>query len=110
MQEEICEAYRDVQVVPVVCDLKAVNAVGITGPEQYRFEIFKNMIVDLVTRQYFTDVRLFFVVEEKHKDRIHWLRFLPGAYCAQTDTRAIVSDDESENLIFEYLYKELSER
>ena len=110
MPEQICEAYKYVQNVPVVCDLKAVNAVGITGPEQYRFEIFKNMIVDLVTRQYFTDVRLFFVVEEQHKDRIHWLRFLPGAYCAQTDTRAIVSDDESKNLIFEYLYKELSAR
>ena len=110
MPEQICEAYKYVQNVPVVCDLKAVNAVGITGPEQYRFEIFKNMIVDLVTRQYFTDVKLFFVVEEQHKDRIHWLRFLPGAYCAQTDTRAIVSDDESKNLIFEYLYKELSAR
>lgn len=110
MPEQISEAYKYVQGVPVVCDLKTMNALGITGQEQYRFELFKNIIVDLVTRQYFSDVRLFFVVEEKHKDRVHWLRFLPNVYCEQTDTRAIVGDDESKNLIFEYLYKELTVR
>lgn len=110
MPEKLCEAYRYIQNVPVVCDLKTMNALGITGQEKYRFEMFKNIIIDLVTRQYFSDVRLFFVVEEKHKDRVRWLRFLPGAYCEHTDTRAIVNDDESKNLIFEYLYKELTIR
>lgn len=110
MPEQLFETYRYVQGVPVVCDLKSINALGIMGKEQYRFELFKNIIVDLVSRQYFSDVRLFFVTEEKHKDRVHWLRFLPNAYCEQTDTRSIISDDESKNLIFEYLYKELTIR
>lgn len=110
MPEQISEAFRYVQNVPVVCDLKSMNALGIMGQEQYRFEVFKNIIVDIATRQYFSDVRLFFVAKEEHKDRVHWLRFLPNAYCEQTDTRAIVSDDESKNLIFEYLYKELTIR
>lgn len=110
LPKQISESYRYVQGAPVVCDLKAMNALGIMGQEEFRFELFKNMIVDLVSRQYFSDVRLFFVAEKKHKDRLHWLRFLPNAYCGQTDTRAIVSDDESKNLIFEYLYKELTLR
>lgn len=41
---------------------------------------------------------------------MHLFRFLPGAYCVQTDTRGIVTDDESKTLIFEYLYKELTMR
>lgn len=36
--------------------------------------------------------------------------FFLGAYCVQTDTRGIVTDDESKTLIFEYLYKELTMR
>lgn len=104
------EAYRNVQNVPVVCDLKSMNALGITGTEKYRFELFKNMIVDIVIRQFPSDVRLFFIVEKQHRSRVHWLRFLPNVYCEQTGTRAIVSDDESKNLIFEYLYKELTLR
>lgn len=56
------------------------------------------------------DVKLFFVAEKEHAGRMHLFRFLPGAYCAQTDTRGIVTDDESKTLIFEYLYKELTMR
>lgn len=110
LPQQIAEIYRNIPNAPVVCNLKEINAVGITGEESNRFEIFKNIILDITTRHYPTDVRLFFIAEKEHKERVHWLRFLPGVYCDTLQTRGIVSDDESKTLIFEYLYKELSAR
>ncbi len=42
--------------------------------------------------------------------RIVWLRHLPNVENGVTGTRNIVCDDDSKNLIFEYLYKELTLR
>ena len=108
--EKLCEEFKNVQDAPVVCDLKTVNAIGIMGAPRYRFEMMKNLVVDLAARQYFTDVKMIFVAEKQNKDSVYWLRFLPHVYNDTIDGRNIVCDDESKNLIFEYLYKELSFR
>ena len=70
----------------------------------------KLIVTDVALRHFAADVKLFFVAEKEHAGRMHLFRFLPGAYCVQTDTRGIVTDDESKTLIFEYLYKELTMR
>ena len=108
--EEICKEYEYVHDAPVICKLKDINALGIIGKEEYRFEIMKNMIVDLCSRQYYTDLKLFFVVEECNKDKVNWLRFLPFVYNDVLGIRNIVDNDDSKNIIFEYLYKELTFR
>lgn len=108
--EELAQEYRELANAPVVCDLKAINALGIVGSSEHRFAFFKNIIIDLVGRQYHTDLKLVFVAEKEHKDQIHWLRTLPHVYCDPIGSRLLVSDDESKNLVFEYLYKELSSR
>ena len=66
MPEQISEAYKYVPGVPVVCDLKSMNALGITGRSSTGLNCSR-ISRRSVTRQYFSDVRLFFVVEEKHK-------------------------------------------
>lgn len=108
--EQLSEKYKNIHEAPIVCDLKSVNAVGIVGVEKYRFSIFKNFVIDICARQYSTDVKLFFVAEKEHKDKIYWCRLLPHVYNSEIGIRNIVCDDESKNLIFEYLYKELSLR
>ena len=108
--EEICKEYEYVHDAPVICKLKDINALGIIGKEEYRFEIMKNMIVDLCSRQYYTDLKLFFVAEECNKDKVNWLRFLPFVYNDVLGIRNIVDNDDSKNIIFEYLYKELTFR
>ncbi len=108
--EQICVEYKHVHRAPIVCDLKEIHALGIVGTLNFRFEFLKNMVLDLVARQYFSDVKLFFVASEVHKDHIRWLRFLPHVYNQTVQIRNMVYDDESRNLIFEYLYKELSAR
>lgn len=108
--ERIAEDYLMIDEAPVVCDLKKNNAIGIIGAEEYRFSILKNMVIDICARQYHTDMKLFFVADEEHKDRIIWLRFLPQINNEVIGARNIVSDDESKNRIFDFLYKELTLR
>lgn len=108
--ERMQKKYRYLKEAPIVCDFKSVNAVGIVGLEKYRFEFLKNIVIDIVARQYFTDVKMVFVTKEENREKVHWLRMLPNVYSDQLKTRMIVSDDESKNLIFEYLYKELTIR
>lgn len=110
MPEAICNEYKNVHNAPIVCDLKEANAVGVIGSLENRFTIFKNIVIDLVARHYFTDVKLFFVTENEHKEQIRWLRMLPHAYNDDIGIRNIVCDDDSKNIIFEYLYKELTFR
>ena len=106
----LCDQYKYIHNAPIVCNFKEANAVCIVGEAGHRFELFKNIVVDISARHYYTDVKLFFVAEEQNKDKIHWLRFLPHAFNDDLGVRNIVCDGESRNIIFEYLYKELTER
>lgn len=108
--ERLSNEYRYIQAAPVICDLKVVNAIGIVGNEQFRFCLFKNIIIDIIARQYFTDVKMVFVAEEKNADKVTWLRMLPYVNTDDTKLKTIVYDNESKNFVFEYLYKELSIR
>lgn len=108
--EQICAEFKDVQNAPIVCDLKKHNAIGVVGALDYRFEMLKNIVVDIVGRQYFSDVRMVFVADIVHSDYVQWLRFLPHVYNNEVGVRNVVIDDESKNIVFEYLYKELTTR
>lgn len=108
--EKISNEFSLLTSAPVVCNFKDSNAVGIVGMEEYRFSIMKNIIIDICARQYYTDVRLFFIADEKHKDKVRWLRFLPHVSNEIINSRNIVCDDESKNRVFDFLFKELSQR
>lgn len=82
----------------------------VVGEAEHRFELFKNIVIDISARHYYTDVKMFFIAEEQNKNKLHWLRFLPHAFNDDLGIRNIVCDGESKNIIFEYLYKELTER
>lgn len=110
LPEKLASEFEKLKEAPVICSLKEVDAIGIVGTEKNRFDFFKNVIVDICTRQYSGDVQLFFVAEKEHKEKIQWLRFLPNVNHKERNTRNIVCDDESKNRVFDYLYKELLKR
>ena len=110
MPKQICEDYALIEEAPVVFDLKSVNAVGIYGAENDRFSLLKNIVVDITARQFYSDVKMIFVANEENKDKIYWLRFLPYVYLEDIGVRGIVCNDESKNVLFEYLYKEMTFR
>lgn len=107
---ELCDEYKYIEDAPIVCGLKNANAIGIVGEEQFCFDFLKNLVVDIVARQYESDVKMVFVAEPEHKDRVYWFRFLPQVYCETIGSRTIVTNDESKNVVFEYIYRELTLR
>lgn len=108
--EQLCDKYKNVHNAPIVCDFKEINAIGVVGASEYRFEMLKNIVIDIAARQYFSDVKMVFVAEKEHKEQIQWLRLLPHVYNDAIGVRNIVCDDDSKNIIFEYLYKEMTIR
>ncbi len=108
--ENLSKEYEYIHCAPIVCNFKESSAIGIIGREQFRFELMKTIIIDLCARQFPADVSLFFVCEEQHRNKIHWLRMLPHVYNDELGIRNIVVDNDSKNILFEYLYKELTAR
>lgn len=106
----ICEEYKYIEDAPIICNLKSANAIGIVGEEPFRFDFLKNIVVDIAARQYESDAKMIFVAEPEHKERVYWFRFLPQVYSGTIGSRTIVTNDESKNAVFEYLYKELTLR
>lgn len=108
--EKLSNEYKMVKNAPIVCDLKNVSAIGVFGDVNNRFGFMKNIVVDICARQFHSDVKLFFVASNENKDKVHWLRMLPHVYNDVIGVRNIVCDDDSKNILFEYLYKELTFR
>lgn len=108
--ENIATEYRNVKQVPITVDLKNNNVIGVVGKRNYLYGMLKNMTIDLVTRQYYNDVKLFYILDEAHAENFKWLRFLPHVQNPILNSRNIVCDSDSKNIIFEFLYKELTRR
>lgn len=108
--EELSKEFKYIHFAPIVCPLKESNAVGITGDEIYRYEMMKNIVIDICSRHFQNDVKLFFVAKKENKNKISMFRMLPHVYNDIIGIRNIVCDDESKNILFEYLYKELTVR
>lgn len=108
--EQIKEEYHLLQDAPIVVKLSECSAIGIVGDDIYIRELCKNILLDVCIRQYYSDVKVFFVIEEEDSKYIEWIRLLPHLQNDDLGVRNIVCDEESRNLLFEYLYKELSRR
>lgn len=110
LPEQVSIDYKLLHNAPIVCDLKKINAIGVYGSEEYRYTLMKSIIVDLCTRQFYSDIHLIFIALSGNENKIDWMRLLPHVQNEVTGTRDIVCDDESKNIVFEYLYKELTYR
>lgn len=108
--KNLYEQYKYISEAPIVCNFKESSAVGIIGNEKSRFDLMKNIIVDICARQYHSDVELYFVAEEIHMNKVYWLRMLPQVYNNVLGIHNIVCDNSSRTVIFEYLYKEMTLR
>ncbi len=110
MPEQLSEEYKNIHDAPVVVDFHAINAIGVVGTYAYRYEQMKNIIFDIISRQYHSDVKFVLIAKNEHKKEVLRFRFLPQVKNDILGVRNIVCDDESKNLMLEYLYKEFTIR
>lgn len=107
---KVYEEFRLIDNAPIALKFAEANAVGVVGPPSKTYATMKNMVIDICTRQYESDVKILFVVEPENEPLIHWARNLPHVQNEDINSRNIVCDDESKNVLFEYLYKVLTYR
>lgn len=107
---QIADEFEYINKAPVVVPLSSINALGVVGREDYRIAMFRNIVVDLVVRQHYSTVKLFFMFDSEKSQFIRWARYLPHISNDMFNARNIVCDDESKTLHFDYLYKILSAR
>lgn len=110
MPEKLFNDYKFLPYAPITVDLKKINAIGIIGDAVRRNDIFKNLVLDIIARQYYSDVNLFLVCEKTNFQTLKWIRLLPHIYNEHIGIRNIVCDNDSKGILFEYLYKELTFR
>lgn len=106
--EKIKEEYVALDGAPITLALSKYDAVGAVGPYRQSFQLLKNMTLDLVSRQYYTDLHLYFLCAEEHVSDIRWARWLPHVENIIPGIRNIVCDVTSRNLVFEQLFALLS--
>lgn len=106
--EQISKEYKYLKNAPIIAKLRFANAIGIAGNDNALYSLFKNMVSDLVCRQYHTDVR-FFLLVGNNIEQYDWIKWLPQLQ-NEFHGRNIVFDSVSKNNIFENLYKELTMR
>lgn len=111
MPEKVYEEFRNLQDAPITMNCRDDGVIGVVGNNQSTYEFAKNIVVDIATRHYYKDVKLFFLInEEKINDYANWARWLPHTFNDNTWMRNIVYNDETKTQLFEYLYVELGKR
>lgn len=106
--EELHEKYKFIDGAPITLQLRTAGVVGIVGTEENRYQFFKNMVSDIICRQFCTDV-IFYLLINNNVSKYDWIRQLPQL---QPDgiARNIVYNDETKAAVFEELFRELTLR
>lgn len=105
---QLADTYKYIEKAPIVLKLRKANAVGIIGKKETQYKFLENILIDIVSRQYFGDVNIYAFVDEDVKG-YDWIKMLPHVQ-SNDSFRNIVCNNESKNIVFEYLYKELTYR
>lgn len=108
--EQISEKYSKIAGVPITVNLKKANAVGCIGFTEKNDNMLKQLTLDIALRQFYGDVKLFYIFNNDSIKRFGWVKWLNHVRNNQLGLRNIVCDDESKNVLFEFLYSELSNR
>lgn len=110
LPEQLSKEHEKIYEAPIIIDLKKHHSIGVIGTRKELYEMLKIITIDLVVRHYYTDLKIFLIVNEENTSLFNWIRMLPHIQNEHLGTRNIVCDSYSKNIIFEFLYKELSQR
>lgn len=106
----IHDKYQYLNCMPILLNLKDVNAVGFIGTRTKLYQMEKNLIMEFAASHFYKDVKLFLIMEEQDVKLFSWARWLKMTYNEETRTRNFMYDEESAKVSLEFLYSELSRR
>ena len=108
--EQIEKKYHNIEKSPIVSKFSESNAIGIVGKRNQLYDILKNITLDISTRHFYKDVKLFYLFKEDDCKKFAWLRWLKHVNNDNNSVRNLMYDEESRNYILESIYIELSKR
>lgn len=108
--EKMENKYHYIQNSPIVSKFSKSNAIGVVGPRNQLYDILKNITLDISTRHFYKDVKLFYMFKEDDCEKFAWLRWLRHVNNDNNNFRNLMYDEESKNYILEYIYIELTKR
>lgn len=104
------DKYQYLNDMPIMIDLKDLNAVGFIGSRTKLYQIAKNLILSFSASHYYKDLKLYLIMNEEDVELFRWGRWLQIFYNDETNTRNFMYDEESRKFSLEFLYSELSSR
>lgn len=108
--EQLYKEYRFIKDAPIIADFYKSGAIGIVGKQEKLFSFLKNITLDLTIRHFYGDVKFVYLFHENEVEKMQWISWLQNVYNEKLDIKNIICDEESKNIILEYLYSELSVR
>ncbi|BCN32353.1 type VII secretion protein EssC [Anaeromicropila herbilytica] len=108
--EQIEEKYKYIENAPIVVELNKANSVGVIGCDDKLYEMLKNFTVDIVTRHYYKDVKLYYIFSEKDINKFEWVHWLRHVDNEKLGVKNLIYDEESLNTNLELLYTEIIKR
>lgn len=110
LPEQMEYKYRYINNAPIVSDFKQSNGIGIVGDKEKLLGLLRNISLDIVIRHFYKDVKLFYMFDSSENEKFKWLRWLKHVYNDTLGIRNLLCDEESRDMLLEYLYSEVSQR
>ena len=111
LPELISDEFRYIENAPITLDILNNNTIGVVGSSDDRYFFAKSLLLDIIARHYYKDVRVFFMISESEAEKYaDWLKWLPHVFDENTGTRNIVYSTDSKSSVFERLYVEFGKR
>ena len=108
--KSIHDKYEFIEGMPVVLDLKSLDAIGFIGTRGKQYQIIKNLVINISVEHFYKDVKMFFIIDKEDITQFEWARWFQNVVTGNNVFRNFMYDDNSAKIMLEYLFKELSER
>jgi len=102
--EQICNEYEEIDQAPVMIHLRESGNIGVVGNPDEQFEFFKTMLLDFSVLHDYEDVKTIVLIPPEKLSQYEWIKWLPHIDGAGGSMRGVVTDAESRDHVFEYLY------
>ncbi|MBE5938949.1 MAG: type VII secretion protein EssC [Lachnospiraceae bacterium] len=99
----MCESKKELKNVPVTVSLKDEYILGIIGGEEERFNLTKNMILQLSALYSSDEVKMVFIYDENDSLQYEFVKWLPHVWNNEKTYRFVATDDMELKNISSYL-------
>lgn len=110
LPELLADSYEYIYEAPIVVDLKNINGIGIVGDKKPLYDMLKIITLDIATRHFFDDVKIYYIFDEADAGQYQNIRWLQNIYVSDAPLRNFVYEEKGKKIQLEYLYRELSRR